>query len=98
MLESRNKLHTMKLWFSKGHNAVDWWPLNATIMTQNVSFEQLNIMLRLGLTSWEPSIILPLWRPQFFTACSSEVHTSPDLQKGQPEVSETLIRSQNIWL
>lgn len=98
MLKSRNKFHTMKLWFSKGHNAVDWWPLNAIIMTQNVSFEQLNIMLRLGLTSWEPFIMSPLWRPQFCTTSSSEVHTSPDPQKGQLEVGETLIRSQNIWL
>lgn len=41
----------MKLWFSKGHNAVDWWPLNAIIMTQNVSLEQLNIMLQLGFNT-----------------------------------------------
>lgn len=98
MLESRNKLHTIKLWFSKGYNAVDWWSPNAIIMTQNVSFEQQNIMLQLGLTSWEPSIILPLRRPQFCTAWSAEMHISPDLQKGHPEVSKTLPGKESEYL
>lgn len=98
MLESRNKLHTIKLWFSKGYKAVDWWSPNAIIMTQNVFFEQQNIMLQLGLTSWEPSIILPLRKPQFCTACSAEMHTSPDLQKGHPEVSKTLPAKESEYL
>ena len=98
ILGNRNKLYTMKLWFSKGHNAVDRWPLNTITMTQNVSFEQLNIMLQLGFKSWEPSIILPSVRPQFCSVHSSGVHISPDLQKGQMEVSEILVKSKNIWL
>ena len=35
----------------KGHNTVDWWYLTVIIMTQNLSFEQLNIMLQVGFKS-----------------------------------------------
>lgn len=47
------QLYTKKLWFCKGHNTVDWWYLNVIIMTQNESFEQLNIRFK----SWELPII-----------------------------------------